>query len=92
MKNIADELKKKGEKTIPGDIVYKLYDTYGFPLDLTTDMAEEDGLSIDKEGFQEASRDQKIRSRTGSKIKGEEWDEGHLNILKEEYRQHLYGI
>jgi alanyl-tRNA synthetase len=79
----ADELKKKGEKTIPGDIVYKLYDTYGFPLDLTTDMAEEDGLSIDKEGFQEASRDQKIRSRTGSKIKGEEWDEGHLNILKE---------
>ena len=79
----ADELKKKGEKTIPGDIVYKLYDTYGFPLDLTTDMAEEDGLSIDKDGFQEASRDQKIRSRTGSKIKGEEWDEGHLNILKE---------
>ncbi len=79
----ADELKKKGEKTIPGDIVYKLYDTYGFPLDLTTDMAEEDGLSIDKEGFQEASGDQKIRSRTGSKIKGEEWDEGHLNILKE---------
>ena len=79
----ADELKKKGEKTIPGDIVYKLYDTYGFPLDLTADMAEEDGLSIDKDGFQEASRDQKIRSRTGSKIKGEEWDEGHLNILKE---------
>ena len=79
----AETLKKKGEKTIPGDIVYKLYDTYGFPLDLTTDMAEEDGLSIDKKGFEEASRDQKIRSRTGSKIKGEEWDRGHLNILKE---------
>ncbi|MBA4389573.1 MAG: alanine--tRNA ligase [Syntrophus sp. (in: bacteria)] len=79
----AGGLKKKGEKTIPGDIVYKLYDTYGFPLDLTTDMAEEDGLSIDKDGFQKASRDQKVRSRTGSKIKGEEWDEGHLNILKE---------
>jgi len=79
----AEALKKKGEKTIPGDIVYKLYDTYGFPLDLTTDMAEEDGLAIDKKGFEDASRDQKERSRTGSKIKGEEWDQGHLNILRE---------
>ena len=79
----AEALKKKGEKIIPGDIVYKLYDTFGFPLDLTTDMAEEDGLTIDKKGFEEAARDQKERSRTGSKIKGEEWDRGHLNILKE---------
>jgi alanyl-tRNA synthetase len=79
----AETLKKKGEKAIPGDIVYKLYDTYGFPLDLTTDMAEEDGLAIDRQGFETASEDQKIRSRTGSKIKGEQWDEGHLNILKE---------
>ncbi len=79
----AETLKKKGEKTIPGDIVHKLYDTYGFPLDLTTDMAEEDGLSIDKKGFEGASREQKIRSRTASKIKGEEWDQGHLNILKQ---------
>jgi alanyl-tRNA synthetase len=46
-------------------------------------MAEEDGLTIDKKGFEDASRDQKARSRTGSKIKGEEWDHGHLNILKE---------
>jgi alanyl-tRNA synthetase len=79
----AEALKKKGEKTIPGDIVYKLYDTFGFPLDLTTDMAEEDGLAIDKKGFEDASRDQKARSRAGSKIKGEEWDQGHLNILRE---------
>jgi len=79
----ADTLKQKGQKIIPGDVVYKLYDTYGFPLDLTTDMAEEDDLSIDRKGFEEASRDQKVRSRTGSKIKGEEWDRGHLNILKE---------
>ena len=79
----TETLKKKGEKTIPGDIVYKLYDTYGFPLDLTVDMAEEDGLAVDRQGFEAASEDQKIRSRTGSKIKGEEWDQGHLNILKE---------
>ncbi len=80
---LTEDLKKRGERTIPGDIVYKLYDTYGFPLDLTTDMAEEDGLAIDKEGFEAAAADQKARSRSGSKIKGEEWDEGHLNVLKE---------
>ena len=80
---LTEDLKKNGAKTIPGDIVYKLYDTYGFPLDLTTDMAEEDGLAIDKEGFEAASKDQKMRSRTGSKIKGEEWEEGHLKVLQE---------
>ncbi len=79
----AEALKKKGEKTIPGDVIYKLYDTYGFPLDLTTDMAEEDGFVIDKKGFEEAISNQKERSRAGSKIKGEEWELGHLNILKE---------
>ncbi|HEX2965546.1 MAG TPA: alanine--tRNA ligase [Syntrophorhabdaceae bacterium] len=79
----SDSLKKDNRTVIPGDIVYKLYDTYGFPLDLTTDMAEEDGFTIDTVGFEEASKQQKTRSRTGSKIKGEEWDRGHLNILKE---------
>ncbi len=74
---------KKGGGTIPGDLVYKLYDTYGFPVDITTDMAEEDGLAIDTAGFQAALADQKARSKTGSKIKGEEWNEGHLLILKE---------
>ncbi len=77
------DLKKAGGGTIPGDLVYKLYDTYGFPVDITTDMAEEDGLSIDAAGFQAALADQKARSKTGSRIKGEEWNEGHLVILKE---------
>ena len=77
------DLRKDGKGTIPGDLVYKLYDTYGFPLDITTDMAEEDGLVIDTAGFQAALADQKARSKTGSRIKGEEWNEGHLSILKE---------
>lgn len=78
----AADLKKAGSKTIPGDLVYKLYDTYGFPLDITTDMAEEDGLLIDSAGFEKALSEQKIRSKTGSRIKGEEWNEGHLSVLK----------
>jgi len=77
----TEDLKKKGSTVIPGELVYKLYDTYGFPVDITTDMAGEDGLAIDREGFEKALAEQKIRSKTGSKIKGEEWNEGHLAIL-----------
>lgn len=80
---ITEGLISKGIKTIPGDLVYKLYDTHGFPLDITMEMAEEDGLSVDMEAFKSASKDQKERSRTASKIKGEEWDEGHLTVLRE---------
>ncbi len=79
----AADLRKDGRDTIPGELVYKLYDTYGFPIDITTDMAEEDGLIVDTAGFQAALADQKARSKTGSRIKGEEWNEGHLAILKE---------
>jgi alanyl-tRNA synthetase len=80
---IAEELKAKGARAIPGDLVYKLYDTHGFPLDITMEIAEEDGLLVDMEGFERASKDQKERSRTASRIKGEEWDEGHLAVLRE---------
>ena len=75
-------LKSRGDRAIPGDLVYKLYDTYGFPVDITTDMADEDGLAVDKDGFEKALAEQKERSKTGSQIKGEEWNEGHLAILQ----------
>jgi alanyl-tRNA synthetase len=54
--------------TIPGDIVFKLYDTYGFPADLTADMAREQGLSIDFDGFEEAMKKQRERSREASQF------------------------
>ncbi len=76
------DLKGRGNSLIPGELVYKLYDTYGFPVDITTDMADEDGLAIDKDGFEKALAEQKERSKTGSHIKGEEWNEGHLAILQ----------
>ncbi len=44
-------LKKEGRKVIPGDVAFKLYDTYGFPVDLTADIVKKDGFSVDEEGF-----------------------------------------
>jgi len=55
-------------KQIPGDVAFKLYDTYGFPLDLTADIARERGLSIDEDGFNEAMSAQRDRARAASKF------------------------
>ena len=88
---IADAVKARGEASIPGELVYKLYDTYGFPLDITKEMAEEDGLSVDMAGFERALKDQKERSRTQSKIKGDRLDEGHVAVLKENIKNAFLG-
>jgi alanyl-tRNA synthetase len=58
----------KGNKTIPGETVFKLYDTYGFPMDLTADVARERGLDIDQAGFEIAMAAQRGRARSASKF------------------------
>ncbi len=55
-------------KVIDGDTVFRLYDTYGFPVDLTADVAREHGLEIDMEGFERAMADQKQRARSASQF------------------------
>jgi alanyl-tRNA synthetase len=55
-------------KEIPGDVVFKLYDTYGFPVDLTADIARERELTIDHKGFEEAMAGQRDRARAASKF------------------------
>ncbi len=58
-------------KKIPGDAAFKLYDTYGFPVDLTADIARERGLSIDYDGFEAAMDKQRQRARSASKFGNE---------------------
>ncbi|MBB6094947.1 alanyl-tRNA synthetase [Povalibacter uvarum] len=55
-------------KVIPGETVFRLYDTYGFPVDLTADIARERGLSIDEPGFESAMEAQRERARAASKF------------------------
>lgn len=69
--NILAEMKEalvaKGEKVLSGDDAFKLYDTYGFPMDLTEEILEEDGITIDEEGFQAAMTEQKEKARKARK-------------------------
>ena len=66
---IEKELLKKKKKLIPGDEAFKLYDTFGFPLDLTSLMAREKGLSVDEKKFNELMEEQKERARKSAKDK-----------------------
>ena len=55
-------------KQLPGDIVFKLYDTYGFPVDLTADIARERDITVDEKGFEAAMEGQRERARASSKF------------------------
>jgi alanyl-tRNA synthetase len=57
-----------GHTQIPGETVFRLYDTYGFPVDLTSDIAREKGLTIDEPGFEAAMDAQRARARAASKF------------------------
>ncbi|MBS0614919.1 MAG: alanine--tRNA ligase [Proteobacteria bacterium] len=62
------ETAKLTSRVIPGEVVFKLYDTYGFPLDLTADVARERNLDVDRTGFEAAMEAQRDRARAASKF------------------------
>lgn len=68
MKILGQAIESMQGKVIDGDTVFRLYDTYGFPLDLTADVAREQGLEIDQQGFEQAMQAQKQRARASSQF------------------------
>ncbi len=65
-------LKKAGKSVLPGAVVFKLYDTYGFPTDLTADIIKKDKMTLDNEGFEAEMERQRERAREAWKGSGEE--------------------
>ena len=64
---MQEELKKTGEKVLSGENAFKLYDTYGFPMDLTQEILEEQGFTIDEEGFKVCMEEQRSKARNARK-------------------------
>ena len=74
MKIFADMLKEhteKGEKVFSGADAFKLYDTYGFPIDLTIEMVRETGMTVDEDAFRQLMQEQKVRAREARKALGD---------------------
>ena len=65
------EHKAKNETVFSGADAFKLYDTFGFPIDLTIEMAADEGLTVDEEGFQSLMQEQKVRAREARKALGD---------------------
>ena len=78
------EIKGKGGRTLPGDKAFKLYDTFGFPLDLTRDILEEEGMLVDEDGFNKEMAAQRERARAArSEAKEVGWsDEDTVQIRR----------
>jgi alanyl-tRNA synthetase len=68
MKILEEGIQGLSDTTIPGEVVFKLYDTYGFPVDLTADIARERNLNIDRDGFEAAMEAQRERARSAGKF------------------------
>ncbi|MGN6789609.1 MAG: alanine--tRNA ligase [Rhodanobacteraceae bacterium] len=65
---VFDEVASRSGTAIPGEDAFRLYDTYGFPVDLTADIARERGMSVDMDGFERAMEVQRERARAASKF------------------------
>ncbi len=86
------KLKASGSSTLSGEATFKLYDTFGFPVDLTADIIENDGFAVDHEGFSEQMQKQQELSRKAWKGSGEDAvDEIYKNLLNEGLKSEFVG-
>ena len=81
-----DGLKSRGEKQLPGEAVFRLYDTFGFPVDLTADIMAAEGMSVDEPGFEQCMELQRAKAREHWKGSGEE---GVADIFKKLHSEGL---
>ncbi|MEA3342103.1 MAG: alanine--tRNA ligase [Chloroflexota bacterium] len=87
------ELVKKEKKILPGDVAFQLYDTFGLPLEIARDVAEEHGLSVDETGYQDALKDQRQRGRQAETTEApdEEALKRYTKVLTNLQEQKLLG-
>jgi alanyl-tRNA synthetase len=83
---LNDALAELEGKQVPGELVFKLYDTYGFPADLTNDVAREQDLTIDEAGFEASMAQQKSQSQSASKFGAD-----YANVLSVEHKTEFTG-
>src|SRR5439155_5033454 len=82
LNELLENLKQRHYTTIPGEEAFKLYDTHGFPVELTQEIAAEQGFTVDTTGFEQAMQRQQERSRSASVFAQSRDDRALTEILK----------
>ncbi|HHT17021.1 MAG TPA: alanine--tRNA ligase [Papillibacter sp.] len=77
---LVEEYKERGETVFSGEDAFRLYDTYGFPVDLTVEIVEEEGLTLDRDGFDELMQQQRERARAARAALGDAWSSLDLGL------------
>ncbi len=89
---ILEEVLASGEVTVPGEVAFRLHDTYGFPVELTVEIAEEAGSKVDLEGFEEAMDRQRSQARAAARSgRATAGDEAYRSVLDTEGRTTFVG-
>ncbi|ARJ55810.1 alanine--tRNA ligase [Campylobacter cuniculorum] len=88
---IFNEELAKTQKIFSGEVAFKLYDTYGFPLDLTADMLREKGLLVDEDKFDFLMQEQKNRAKASWKGSGDKNTSGDFKNLLEKFKQNIFS-
>lgn len=83
IEDYIEEMKAAGDTVLDGEKAFKLHDTYGFPIDLTEEILEESGFTVDKEGFAAAMDEQKKRSQQQQEMEGAGWEEAAAEFVFE---------
>lgn len=82
LNSYIEEEKANNSKVLAGDKAFKLYDTYGFPLDLTKEILEEQKMTVDEDSFNQNMQEQKVRAREGRNNVSAGWSEKNTDYLK----------
>ena len=88
---IKSELLSSDQRTIPGEVIFKLYDTYGFPVDLTRILADEANLHLDEKGFNTKMSEQQERARKAAKFQSSDIPEESWMIISENGKTNFVG-
>ncbi len=85
LKESIATLRREGKDRLPGRVAFELYDTYGFPLDLTQLILRENGLSVDQQGFDHEMAAQRQRSKSAAAVESEDW-----MILRPDHKNNVF--
>ncbi|MEK6636300.1 MAG: alanine--tRNA ligase [Planctomycetota bacterium] len=83
LEELMEAMQKNKQKILQGQEAFKLYDTYGFPLDITESILNEKGFTVDKDGFEKELNKQRLQAKSASQMTGQVFDTGPLSKIKD---------